>query len=227
MSARRTPDVYQRPVQHAMPGRRRIRAREGAGDRRRRHPRADPRARARRDRAPHRAADRRPRRPDRRHLDRRRSSPARSASPTRCRPPRSPRSTSEEGPKIFDRSLLKPITSRRRLPRRALRRRRAGAALERHLGDTRLTTRPRAAPADRLRHRGARRSTSCAPRASDRTPRWSTPRTPPRPRRPTSSRSGSAARTLIDGGVFAINPALVAYAEVGGTLDLLLSLGTG
>ena len=33
--------------------------------------------------------------------------------------------------------------------------------------------------------------------------------------------------SLIDGGVFAINPSLVAYAEVGGTLDLLLSLGTG
>jgi predicted acylesterase/phospholipase RssA len=33
--------------------------------------------------------------------------------------------------------------------------------------------------------------------------------------------------TLIDGGVFAINPSLVAYAELGGRLDLLLSLGTG
>ena len=31
--------------------------------------------------------------------------------------------------------------------------------------------------------------------------------------------------TLVDGGVFAINPALCAYAEVGGKLDLLLSLG--
>ena len=33
--------------------------------------------------------------------------------------------------------------------------------------------------------------------------------------------------TLIDGGVFATNPALVAYAELRGKLDLLLSLGTG
>ena len=33
--------------------------------------------------------------------------------------------------------------------------------------------------------------------------------------------------TLVDGGVFAINPALCAYAEVAGKLDLLLSLGTG
>ena len=35
------------------------------------------------------------------------------------------------------------------------------------------------------------------------------------------------AATLIDGGVFAINPSLVAYAEVRGKLDLMLSLGTG
>jgi predicted acylesterase/phospholipase RssA len=33
--------------------------------------------------------------------------------------------------------------------------------------------------------------------------------------------------TLIDGGVFAINPSLIAYAEVAGRLDILLSLGTG
>ena len=33
--------------------------------------------------------------------------------------------------------------------------------------------------------------------------------------------------SLIDGGVFAINPALCAFAEVAGRLDLLLSLGTG
>jgi hypothetical protein len=33
--------------------------------------------------------------------------------------------------------------------------------------------------------------------------------------------------TLIDGGVFAINPALCAYAEAGGKLDVMVSLGTG
>jgi predicted acylesterase/phospholipase RssA len=33
--------------------------------------------------------------------------------------------------------------------------------------------------------------------------------------------------TLVDGGVFAINPAMCAYAEVAGRLDFLLSLGTG
>jgi uncharacterized protein len=38
-------------------------------------------------------------------------------------------------------------------------------------------------------------------------------------------RAGGA--TLVDGGVFAINPAALAYAEAGGELDVLLSLGTG
>ena len=37
----------------------------------------------------------------------------------------------------------------------------------------------------------------------------------------------SATRTLIDGGVFAINPADLAYAEATRPPDLLLSLGTG
>ena len=35
------------------------------------------------------------------------------------------------------------------------------------------------------------------------------------------------AATLVDGGVFATNPAVCAYAEVGGELELLVSLGTG
>ena len=35
------------------------------------------------------------------------------------------------------------------------------------------------------------------------------------------------ARTLVDGGVFAINPAVFAYADAGGAPELLLSLGTG
>ncbi|MGZ8648647.1 MAG: patatin-like phospholipase family protein, partial [Solirubrobacteraceae bacterium] len=38
-------------------------------------------------------------------------------------------------------------------------------------------------------------------------------------------RAGGA--TLVDGGVYAINPAALAYAEVDGALDLLVSLGTG
>jgi len=35
------------------------------------------------------------------------------------------------------------------------------------------------------------------------------------------------ARTLVDGGVFAINPAALGYAEAGGQVDVLASLGTG
>jgi predicted acylesterase/phospholipase RssA len=35
------------------------------------------------------------------------------------------------------------------------------------------------------------------------------------------------ARTLIDGGVFAVNPAALAYAEVTGEIDVLASVGTG
>ena len=35
------------------------------------------------------------------------------------------------------------------------------------------------------------------------------------------------ARTLVDGGVFAINPAVFAYTAAGGAPELLLSLGTG
>jgi uncharacterized protein len=38
---------------------------------------------------------------------------------------------------------------------------------------------------------------------------------------------GARTYPLIDGGVFAVNPAMCAYAEVAGRLDLLLSLGTG
>jgi hypothetical protein len=34
-------------------------------------------------------------------------------------------------------------------------------------------------------------------------------------------------RTLVDGGVFAVNPSVFAHAEAPGELELLLSLGTG
>jgi hypothetical protein len=33
--------------------------------------------------------------------------------------------------------------------------------------------------------------------------------------------------TFVDGGVFATNPAMCAYAQTGGDLDVLVSLGTG
>ena len=68
------------------------------------------------------------------------------------------------------------------------------------------------------------------------TSRWPTRRGPQRRRRRTSSRAvrpvaGGAPLTLVDGGVFAINPAMCALAEVArsGRLDeiLVASLGTG
>ena len=61
----------------------------------------------------------------------------------------------------------------------------------------------------------ARTSSRAARRArrarTSRCRRW---RAPPRPRRPTSSRSSWAAQALVDGGVFATNPAMCAVAEV-------------
>ncbi len=63
--------------------------------------------------------------------------------------------------------------------------------------------------------------------AATTTSAWSTPRTRARRRRLTSSPFNSGPRTLIDGGVFAINPAILAYAEANGRIDVLASLGTG
>ena len=132
----------------------------------------------------------------------------------------------EEGPKIFDRSLLKQITSLggyldERYSDRGLVR-----ALERYLGDTPMTaaTLPllltaydtEARAIHLLRSEGEHSGASMveAAHATSAAPTYFEP-----------VRSGGA--TLIDGGVFATNPALVAYAEVRGKLDLLLSLGTG
>jgi uncharacterized protein len=132
----------------------------------------------------------------------------------------------EEGPKIFDRSLLKQITSLggyldERYSARGLVR-----ALERYLGDTPMTaaTLPllltaydtEARAIHLLRSEGEHSGASMveAAHATSAAPTYFEP-----------VRSGRA--TLIDGGVFATNPALVAYAEVRGKLDLLLSLGTG
>ena len=132
----------------------------------------------------------------------------------------------EEGPKIFDRSLLKQITSLggyldERYSSGGLER-----ALERYLGDTPmsaatlplvLTTYDTEARAIHLlrsegEHSGA--SMVDAAHATSAAPTYFEP-----------VRLDGA--TLIDGGVFAVNPALVAYAELRGKLDLLLSLGTG
>ena len=132
----------------------------------------------------------------------------------------------EEGPKIFDRSLLKQITSLggyldERYSSSGLEK-----ALERYLGDTAmsaatlplvLTTYDTEARAIHLlrsegEHSGA--SMVDAAHATSAAPTYFEP-----------VRLDGA--TLIDGGVFAVNPALVAYAELRGKLDLLLSLGTG
>lgn len=132
----------------------------------------------------------------------------------------------EEGPKIFDRSLLKQITSLggyldERYSDGGLVR-----ALERYLGDTPMTaaTVPLVLTAYDteargiylLRSEGEHSGASMvdAAHATSAAPTYFEP-----------VRLDGA--SLIDGGVFATNPSLVAYAEVRGTLDLLLSLGTG
>jgi patatin-like phospholipase/acyl hydrolase len=132
----------------------------------------------------------------------------------------------EEGPKIFDRSLLKQITSLggyldERYSDGGLVR-----ALERYLGDTPMTaaTIPllltaydtEARAIHLLRSEGEHSGATMveAAHASSAAPTYFEP-----------VRLDGA--TLIDGGVFATNPALVAYAELRGKLDLLLSLGTG
>jgi predicted acylesterase/phospholipase RssA len=132
----------------------------------------------------------------------------------------------EEGPKIFDRSLLKRITSLdgfidERYSDKGLVR-----ALGRYLGDTPMTaatlpllltaydTEARAIHLVRSEGEHSDASMVDAAHATSAAPTYFEP-----------VRLGGA--TLIDGGVFATNPALVAFAEVRGKLDLLLSLGTG
>jgi uncharacterized protein len=129
----------------------------------------------------------------------------------------------EEGPQIFSRTLLKKITSidgyvDERYDDAGL-----VASLERHLGGVRLAD---AEPAvlltayDLERRRAVllRRDDDVgmvdAVHASSAAPSYFEP-----------VRVGGA--TLVDGGVFATNPSVLAYAEVDGELDLLVSLGTG
>jgi patatin-like phospholipase/acyl hydrolase len=132
----------------------------------------------------------------------------------------------EEGPRIFDRSLLKRITSLggyldERYSDTGLVR-----ALERYLGDTPMSAAAvpllltaydtEARAIHLLRSEGEHSGATMvqAAHATSAAPTYFEP-----------VRIDGA--TLIDGGVFAINPSLCAYAEVGGRLDLLLSLGTG
>jgi predicted acylesterase/phospholipase RssA len=129
----------------------------------------------------------------------------------------------EEGPQIFDPSLLKQVTSLGGLVDERYDSRGLVTSLRRHLGDTRLGDAVtgilitvydlEARQALELRRDGDL-SMVDAPHASSAAPTYFEP-----------VRLG--ARTLIDGGVFAINPAVLAYAGAGGKVDLLASLGTG
>jgi uncharacterized protein len=128
-----------------------------------------------------------------------------------------------DGPKVFDRSLLKQVTSLGGLIDERYDAEGLLATLRRHLGDRRLAdaTTPVLLTVYDLESRQAvllRRDDDLtlvqAAHASSAAPTYFEP-----------VRAG--ARTLVDGGVFAINPAALAYAEAGGDVDVLASLGTG
>jgi patatin-like phospholipase/acyl hydrolase len=129
----------------------------------------------------------------------------------------------QDGPRIFSRSLLKRITSLEGYIDERYESDGLVAALRRHLGTARLAdARPpvllTAYDLERRRavflRSGDDASMVDAAHASSAAPTYFEP-----------VPVGGA--TLIDGGVFATNPAVCAYAEVGGELGLLLSLGSG
>jgi uncharacterized protein len=129
----------------------------------------------------------------------------------------------QEGPEIFDRSLVKTITSVGGLIDERYDSRGLVTSLRRHLGDARLSEATVAVlittyDLERRQALVLRRDDEVtmvdAAHASSAAPTYFEP-----------LRLGE--RTLIDGGVFAINPAMLAYAEAGGELDVLASLGTG
>ena len=132
----------------------------------------------------------------------------------------------EDGPAIFSRSLLRRIASVEGFLDERYSSRGLVETLERHLGTTNMTeaTVPLLLPAYDTEARSTRFLRSEgegsgatmveAAHATSAAPAYFEP-------------VHLGDETLIDGGVFAINPALCAYAEVAGRLDLLLSLGTG
>ena len=130
----------------------------------------------------------------------------------------------QEGPRIFHRSLLKRIESADGLLDERYDSAGLVAALERHLGTARLPdARPRllltAYDIERrravfLRSAGDDVAMAAAALASSAAPTYFEP-----------VRVNGAA--LVDGGVYAANPAVCAYAEAGARPELLLSLGTG
>jgi hypothetical protein len=129
-----------------------------------------------------------------------------------------------DGPKIFDRSALKVVTSVDGYVQERYDDTQLVASLRTHLGDGRLTqatTRLLVTTYDlqarsALLLRSDRDDVSFvdAAHASSAAPSYFEP-----------LRLGD--RTLVDGGVAAINPSLYGYAEAGGKPALLLSLGTG
>jgi patatin-like phospholipase/acyl hydrolase len=129
----------------------------------------------------------------------------------------------QDGPKIFDASLLKRVTSLGGVIDERYDDRELVSALRRHLGDSRLgeaitgilvTVYDLEARRALVLRRDDDVSMVDAAHASSAAPTYFEP-----------VRLG--ARTLIDGGVFAINPAILAYAEAQGRIDVLASLGTG
>jgi uncharacterized protein len=130
----------------------------------------------------------------------------------------------EEGPRIFDRSLLKRITSAEGLLDERYDSAGLVAALERYLGAARLAdaSPPLLLTAYDLERRRAVFLRSSADDASMVDAAHASAAAPTyfEPVR-------IAGATLVDGGVFATNPAMCGYAEVDGALELLLSLGTG
>jgi patatin-like phospholipase/acyl hydrolase len=129
----------------------------------------------------------------------------------------------EEGPRIFDRSLLKRVISVGGLLDERYDSDGLVTTLRRHLGTARLADAqpPVLLTAYDLERRRAvflRRTDDVsmvdAVHASSAAPTYFEP----------VQVDGDA---LVDGGVFAVNPAMCGYAEVNGDLDLLVSLGSG
>jgi patatin-like phospholipase/acyl hydrolase len=146
-----------------------------------------------------------------------------------------------EGPEIFHRSLVKRIESVEGYVDERYDDRGLNAALQRYLDGTRLSeavcdlfitayeierrqafffrsSRARTDPAYDFTFVDVARATSAAPTYFE----------PVR----VADAAGAASYALIDGGVFALNPAMCAYAELSATgrrdeIDLVVSLGTG
>src|SRR3954453_3997505 len=129
----------------------------------------------------------------------------------------------EEGPQIFDDSLLKEITSLGGVIDERYDARELVRSLQRHLGDSRLGEAVTGILVTAYDLEGRQAlvlgrdddvSMVDAAHASSAAPTYFEP-------------VQLGPRTLIDGGVFAINPAMLAFAEAQGQIDVLASLGTG